>query len=112
MTSAHHVDERFGPSLHLHSLLGREIEWSDDILLDFVDVASVGADKILDLPHIKDVFGDVFFSFLRCYIHDAFDFYLVNPLSSEVSLLAKTQCKVTKRNLTVQQSEELISAPS
>lgn len=67
---AHHVDERLVPFLHLSALLRCEtVEPVDYILFDFGYIKVVGADYILDLPHIKDIFGYIAFAFLRCDNH-------------------------------------------
>lgn len=63
--AAHHVDKRLIPLGEL--LFLRVIELSlrvYDILADSVDIEAISTDKVLDLPHIKQILGYILFTFL------------------------------------------------
>ena len=68
--AAHHVDERLVPLGHFAVLRVVEIETVDDVSGNFLDIKVVGANKVLNLPHVDEVFGDIFFTFLRSDYHD------------------------------------------
>ena len=65
--ATHHVDEAFVPLDLLFALVFGEVGGVDEAFGYSVDVEAVGADEVLDIPHVEDVLGDVFFAFLRCY---------------------------------------------
>ena len=67
--AAHHVDKRLVPFSHLVVLLGGQVHWGDNVVVNPLYVKGISADDVLDLPHVEEVFGDVVAAFLRSYNH-------------------------------------------
>ena len=68
--TSHHVNQRLIPFNHLFFLRRVEIKTVNDIGFDTIDVKSVGTYEVFNLPHIKQIFRNIFLMFLRCYIHN------------------------------------------
>ena len=65
----HHLYERLIPVLHFLALVFINLVLRDEILFYKVNVKLVCSYDILNLPHVKQIFGNVFFAFLLCYNH-------------------------------------------
>ena len=66
----HHLYQALVPFGHFLTLgVGQVGESIDYVRADFVNVKVVGTDYVLNLPHVDEVFGHVFLSFLRSDDH-------------------------------------------
>ena len=65
----HHEDEMAVPFFHFFFRFLRGSELCQIVLFEFIRVQVVGTENIFHLPHVKQVFGNVFFFKLLGYIH-------------------------------------------
>ncbi len=74
--AAHHVNQRLIPLGNL--VLGGIVDgiWVDYTGLDFVEVEAVGTNQVFNLPHIQQILGYIFFTFLRSNYHNSLAFLM------------------------------------
>ena len=67
---AHHFAEIRVPLLELLLRFARELELGEVVFTQPVDIAAVGPDDVLHLPHVEEIFCAIIFSESVGYKHD------------------------------------------